>query len=66
VHAIADLLNICVATVHTHRARIMGKMNLKSNSDLTQYAVRNGLIDLLALVLIPGCYSSLHSFFTSF
>lgn len=42
---IANELNISVKTVSTHRSRILEKMRLQSNSDLTYYAIKNHLID---------------------
>lgn len=44
VSEIADMLSLSVTTVSTYRARIMVKMNLRSNSDLTKYALENKLI----------------------
>ena len=44
VSEIADTLSLSVTTVSTYRARIMTKMNLKSNSDLTKYAIENNLL----------------------
>ncbi len=44
VSEIADMLSLSVTTVSTYRARVMVKMNLKSNSDLTKYALENKLI----------------------
>ncbi len=41
---IADGLSLSVKTVSTYRTRVMEKMNLGSNSDLTYYALKNGLI----------------------
>ncbi len=41
---VANALNISVKTAETHRARIMGKLNLRSVSDLVRYAVRNGIV----------------------
>lgn len=41
----ADFLAIGLKTVHTHRDRILKKMGLKSNVDLTQYAHRYKLIE---------------------
>ena len=41
---IADELCIGVTTVSTHRARILEKMNLTTNADLTLYASKHGLI----------------------
>ena len=44
VGEIADELFLSNKTVSTYRARILEKMNAKSNADLTYYAVKNGLI----------------------
>lgn len=44
VSEIADMLSLSVTTISTYRARLMTKMNLKSNSDLTRYAIENKLI----------------------
>ena len=40
----ADSMSLSVKTVSTYRTRVMEKMNLHSNSDLTYYALKNGLI----------------------
>jgi two-component system, NarL family, invasion response regulator UvrY len=40
----ADSLALSVKTVSTYRTRVMEKMALSSNSDLTYYALKNGLI----------------------
>jgi DNA-binding NarL/FixJ family response regulator len=45
VSAIASDLNLSVKTVSTYRTRILEKMNMKTNAELTVYAVRNGLVD---------------------
>ena len=37
-------MSLSVKTVSTYRTRVMEKMNLHSNSDLTYYALKNGLI----------------------
>ena len=42
---IATNLSLSVKTVSTYRTRLMEKMNLASNSDLTYYALKNKLID---------------------
>ena len=42
---VAQALSLSVKTVSTYRTRVMEKMNLQSNSDLTYYALKNGLID---------------------
>ncbi len=44
VSEIADILSLSVTTISTYRARIMTKMNLKTNSDLTKYAIECNLI----------------------
>jgi len=40
----ADGMALSVKTVSTYRTRVMEKMRLASNSDLTYYALKNGLI----------------------
>ncbi len=41
---IAAELNISIKTVSTYRTRILEKMSLKTNADLTYYAIKNGLV----------------------
>ncbi len=41
---IADGMSLSVKTVSTYRTRVMEKLALASNSDLTYYALKNGLI----------------------
>jgi DNA-binding NarL/FixJ family response regulator len=45
VSAIAEQLSLGLTTVSTHRARILKKMGLKTNADLTKYAVQYKLLD---------------------
>lgn len=45
VTEIADELGLSVSTIGTNRARILNKMNMKNNAQLTYYAVKEGLID---------------------
>ncbi|MCC6195285.1 MAG: response regulator transcription factor [Burkholderiales bacterium] len=45
VSRIADELHLSVKTVSTYRTRVLEKMGMKSNADLTYYAIKNGLID---------------------
>jgi DNA-binding NarL/FixJ family response regulator len=45
VSEIATALHLSVKTVSTYRARILEKMNMKTNAELTVYVVRNGLVD---------------------
>ena len=42
---IGDELNISIKTVSTYRTRILEKMSLKNNADLTYYAIKNALIE---------------------
>lgn len=41
---IAQLLNISVKTVETHRASAMHKLKLRTTADLVRYAIRNSII----------------------
>jgi len=45
VSGVAQDLALSVKTVSTHRTRILKKMNMKNNAELTSYAVRNGLVE---------------------
>jgi len=42
---IGESLHVSVKTISSYRARIMEKMQMKSNAELTRYAVAQGLID---------------------
>ena len=42
---VADALSLSVKTVSTYRTRLLEKLRLASNSDLTYYALKHGLID---------------------
>ncbi|HMJ47741.1 MAG TPA: response regulator transcription factor [Ferruginibacter sp.] len=44
VSEIAESLYLSVTTVSTYRARIMAKMSMRNNADLTLYAVENKLL----------------------
>lgn len=44
VSELAEELALSVKTVSTYRARILEKMRLSNNSELAQYAIRNGLV----------------------
>lgn len=44
VSDIAETLSLSSTTVSTYRARILEKMKMKSNADLTRYALENKLI----------------------
>ena len=45
VTEIAEELSLSVKTISTYRARILEKMNMKTNAELTRYAFQNSLID---------------------
>jgi DNA-binding NarL/FixJ family response regulator len=42
---IAAALNLSPKTVSTYRRRVLEKMNMSSNADLVEYAVREHVID---------------------
>ncbi len=44
VTEIGEQLSLSTTTISTYRFRIMEKMNMRSNADLTRYALENGLI----------------------
>ena len=44
VGQMAEAMNLSVKTVSTYRTRVLDKLKLRSNSDLTYYALKNGLI----------------------
>lgn len=41
---IADTLSLALTTISTHRSRIMTKLNLSTNSELTRYAISHHII----------------------
>jgi DNA-binding NarL/FixJ family response regulator len=43
---IADVLNISLKTVETHRAAVMRKLNLTSSASLVRYAIRNKIVEV--------------------
>ncbi|CAG0947377.1 Response regulator UvrY [Anaerolineae bacterium] len=45
ISAIAEELALAPSTVNTYRVRILEKMNMRSNAELTRYAVENELIE---------------------
>jgi two-component system invasion response regulator UvrY len=42
---IADGLSLSIKTISTYRSRILEKMNMKTNAELTHYAIKNKLVD---------------------
>jgi DNA-binding NarL/FixJ family response regulator len=45
VSEIADRLKLSSKTISTYRMRLLEKMHMKTNAEVTSYAVRNGLAD---------------------
>ncbi len=45
VGEIASLLSLSDSTISTYRARILEKMGMKTNAELTHYAIQNKLVD---------------------
>lgn len=44
VTEVADMLALSVKTISTYRSRVLTKMNLKNNAELTHYAIKNELV----------------------
>ncbi len=44
VSEIAETLSLSVKTVSTHRMHILGKMQMKTNAELTNYAIKHNLV----------------------
>ncbi|MGE5424272.1 MAG: response regulator [Syntrophothermus sp.] len=42
---IAEALCISIKTVSTYRSRVMDKMNMENNSEITNYCVKEGLVE---------------------
>lgn len=45
VSEIAGILSLSESTISTYRGRIMEKMGMKTNAELTHYAIQNKLVD---------------------
>lgn len=45
VGEIARMLSLSDSTISTHRTRILEKMGMKTNAELTHYAIQNKLVD---------------------
>jgi two-component system, NarL family, invasion response regulator UvrY len=45
VSEIAEILSLSNKTISTYRARILEKMDMKTNAELTYYAIHNQLVD---------------------
>lgn len=44
ISQVAEELNLSVQTVSTHRRRLLDKMGMQNNAEITSYAVRNDLV----------------------
>jgi two-component system invasion response regulator UvrY len=45
VGEVANVLSLSESTISTYRARILEKMGMKTNAELTYYAIRNNLVE---------------------
>lgn len=45
VGEIAGILNLSDSTISTYRARVLAKMGMKNNAEITHYAIQNKLVD---------------------
>ncbi len=45
-HEIAASYNISVKTVDTYRARVLKKLNLRNNAELSRFAIKNRIVEL--------------------
>jgi two-component system invasion response regulator UvrY len=45
VKEIADALSLSVKTISTHRARMLRKMGMRTNAEITHYAIKQGLTE---------------------
>lgn len=45
VSEIARELSLSVKTISTHRSRLLQKMDMKTNAELTRYAIQSGLVE---------------------
>jgi two-component system, NarL family, invasion response regulator UvrY len=45
VTEIATKLSLNVKTISTYRVRVLEKLNMKHNAELTRYAIKEGLVD---------------------
>ena len=45
VSDIGEELHLSVKTISTYRVRILDKLQMKNNAELTRYAIKQGLVD---------------------
>jgi two-component system, NarL family, invasion response regulator UvrY len=43
---VSEELHLSMSTIETYRGRVLEKLNLRNNSDITRFAIRRNLIDL--------------------
>lgn len=43
---VADVLCLSISTIETYRSRVLEKLNIRNNADMTRFAIKRGLIDL--------------------
>ncbi len=43
---VSKALSLSLSTIETYRSRILEKLDLRNNSDMTRFAIRRGLIDI--------------------
>jgi DNA-binding NarL/FixJ family response regulator len=43
---IAEAYNISIKTVDTYRFRLLKKLTLRNNAELSRFAIQNGLVEL--------------------
>jgi len=42
---IAEIYHISIKTVDTYRSRLLRKLNLRNNAELSRFAIQNGLVE---------------------
>lgn len=45
INEIAEKLMLSINTINTYRARVLDKMNLKSNAEIIRYVIQNNLVE---------------------
>ena len=43
---IADSFNISIKTIDTYRQRLLKKLNLRNNAEISRFAIQNKLIEM--------------------
>jgi len=43
---IAETYCVSTKTIDTYRARLLKKLNLRNNAELTRFAIQNGIVEL--------------------